>query len=43
MLTAVNNNNNNNNNVLFLKRQYVDVCRAGKENIVQQKLNQEIS
>ena len=42
MSTAVNNNNNN-NNILFLKRQYIDVRCAGKEDIAQRKLNQEIS
>ena len=31
------------NNILFLKRQYIDVPCAGKEDIAQRKLNQEIS
>ena len=42
MSTAINNNNNNNNDILFLKRQYVDVRRTGKKDIVQPKLNRKI-
>ena len=34
MSIVVNNNNNNNNNILCLKKQYVDVNRAGKKDIV---------